>query len=170
MSAETSVRWGLNVFKMNISWVSISREDPSCGCEVGGGGGLATPWWVMTCEMEMNILYRLKWRGFITAIRIKSSSLAAVGLVLNMQEEHLFSLKINDASYPTAPPHESGPVLWSLQKISRYCPKFTHSRGAFNSCLDVTSLILLSNVTCMCLQVVHTDYPTASVRCLACSP
>lgn len=95
MSAETSVSWWLNVFKMNISCVSISREDPR-GCEVDGVGG-ATPWWVMTCEMEMNILYQLKWRGFITAIRIKSSSLAAVGLVLNMQEEHLFSLKINGA-------------------------------------------------------------------------
>lgn len=45
----------------------------------------------------------------------------------------------------------------------------THEVPAFNSCLDVTSLILLSNVTCMCLQVVHTDYPTASARCLACS-
>lgn len=61
--------------------------------------------------MEMNIFYQLKLRGFITAIRIKSASLAAVGLMLDMQEEHLFLLKINDASYPTAPPQESGPVL-----------------------------------------------------------
>lgn len=79
------------------------------------GGGPETPWWFMTCEMKMNILYKLALRAFNTLMQIKHNSLvlhclsarlqaltrsiiwwAGVGFSLNMHEAYLFSLKIND--------------------------------------------------------------------------
>lgn len=69
----------------------------------------------MTCEMKMNILYKLALRAFNTLMQIKHNSLvlhclsarlqaltrsimwwAGVGFSLNMHEAYLFSLKIND--------------------------------------------------------------------------